>query len=111
MEFQSTYSEKKRKPEKNSGEIKVEVTGYIDSETRITNLILAGQRLEQSRKEQYDFPDYKSIDDDFTDPTRARNFDLAEASQLQYSTELKLKDIEFKQKADRELKASQTAQE
>lgn len=98
MKFNSAYNiQSKTPPEQNSGELKVERSGYISAETRITNLMLAGQRLVQSRKEAYDFPDGK-IDTDFYDPTRKKGYDLAEAFQDNLSVQ------------DR-LKASQTAQE
>ena len=69
-------------PEKNSGEILIEKAGYISAEKRITNLMLAGQRLVESRKAQYDFPDGK-IDETFSDPTRRKGYDPADATQDQ----------------------------
>lgn len=99
MIFQTTYSEKlKTPPEINSGETLVEKAGYVSSQKRIESMILAGQRLVELRKAQYDFPQGMEIDETFHDPTRNLNFDLADASQLQIQTEASLK-------------ASQTAQE
>ena len=53
MNFATQYKKHTNIPEKNSGEILVEKVGYISAQQRIENLLLAGQRLEQSRKEQY----------------------------------------------------------
>lgn len=56
----------------------VEKQGYIPAKKRIENLILAGQRLVESRNAQYDF--HGEIDENFSDPTRDLSFDFADAS-------------------------------
>lgn len=78
-------------PEKNSGEILIEKAGYISAEKRITNLMLAGQRLVESRKAQYDFPD-GNVDEDFSDPTRRKGYDLADSTQDRLSLSVKIKE-------------------
>lgn len=90
MNFNSAFNHQKSQPEVNSGEIRTEKQGYISAQTRIENLILAGQRLTQSRKDQYDFPDGK-IDFEFNDPTRKKDFDLADAFQMHTITNERLK--------------------
>lgn len=99
MNFSTPYQEKRFKtpPEVNSGETLVETAGYISAQKRIENMILAGQRLVDYRKGQFDFPDGQ-IDESFQDPTRSPNFDLADATQLQMQ-------------AEASLNASQTVQE
>lgn len=87
----------KSKPETNNGERLVEKQGYIPAKKRIENLMLAGQRLNMARKEQYDFPD-GNIDENVYDPTRRKDYDLADAFQ-------------DSQRLERSLKASQIAQE
>ena len=72
-------------------------------------MILAGQRLDQSRKALYDFTSEDEIDEDATDPTRSGNFDLADATQMAMLAESSLCDQA--DKADKARKASQTAQE
>lgn len=67
-------------PEKGSGERRVETAGYIDVKTRIENMMMAGQRLIEARKEMYDFDG--EVDEDFYDPTREKSFDMAEAFQI-----------------------------
>jgi len=59
---------------------KTESAGYIPPKTQIENLIMAGKRLQDWRKEMYDFPDSKDIDESFEDPTRGPGYDLADAS-------------------------------
>jgi len=104
MRFNTQYDRVRQPAETNSGITLVERAGYISAQQRIENLMLAGQRLVQARKELYDFPDGK-IDPDFEDPTRRKNYDLADGFQDGLKVEAKLK-------AQREaVKASQTAQE
>lgn len=89
------------KPEINSGETLVETAGYIPAKKKIENMILAGQRLVEYRKSQFDFEDHKSIDEDYYDPTRNKNLDMAEAFQMSDSATRRLKAF---QKAQDELK-------
>lgn len=104
MRFNTQYDRVRQPAETNSGITLVERAGYISAQVRIENLMLAGQRLVQARKEMYDFPDGK-IDLNFTDPTRSKNYDLADGFQDSLKVAAKLK-------AQKEAaKASQTAQE
>ena len=104
MRFNTQYDRVRQPAETNSGITLVERAGYISAQVRIENLMLAGQRLVQARKEMYDFPDGK-IDFDFNDPTRRKNYDLADGFQDGLKVEAKLK-------AQKEAaEASQTAQE
>lgn len=76
-------------PEINSGEVMVETAGYIDSQTKIENMIFAGQRLEMSRSEDFDYNDDNVFDDENNDmdidPTRYKGLDMAEASEIDRS--------------------------
>ena len=104
MRFNTQYDRVRQPAEINSGITLVERAGYIPAQQRIENLMLAGQRLFQARKELYDFPDGK-IDLNFSDPTRRKNYDLADGFQDGLKVEARLK-------AQREaVKASQTVQE
>ena len=104
MRFNTQYDRVRQPAETNSGITLVERAGYISAQVRIENLMLAGQRLVQARKEMYDFPDGK-IDFDFNDPTRRKNYDLADGFQDGLKVQAKLK-------AQKEAaEASQTAQE
>ena len=84
-----------------------EQAGYIPPQVQIENMMLAGQRLDQSRKDLYDFPSEDEIDEDAYDPTRRGNFDMADASQMAIETEMSLRDQALE--ADKARKASQTA--
>ena len=86
-----------------------EQAGYIPPQIQIENMMLAGQRLDQSRKALYDFSSEDEIDEDAFDPTRRGNFDLADASQMAMQTEMSLRDQALD--ADKARKASQTAQD
>ena len=107
----------KRSFEVLSDEIVTEQAGYIPPKIQIENMILAGQRLNMSRLEQYDFTSEAEIDEDAVDPTRSGNFDLSDASQLSYEATQRLNDAAKASKkpdSDKDpepaVKSSQTAQ-
>ena len=105
----NTVTSRKREYEVIDPHSETEQAGYIPPQVQIENMILAGQRLDQSRKAQYDFASEDEIDEDATDPTRSGNFDLADASQLAMETEMSLRDQALE--AEKSRKASQTAQD
>lgn len=107
MNFSTPYKREKTPPENNSGEIKVERSGYVSAETRINNLMLAGQRLIQSRKESYDFPD-GNINFNFNDPTRRKGYDLADAFQDNLEATQRLKSSQTAQKLPEQLSKGTT---
>lgn len=82
-----------------SGEILVEKAGYIDLQKRIENMMLAGNRLVEGRKEMYDFDG--DVDEDFYDPTREKSFDLADASMISNDIEAKLRAFKANQNAQK----------
>lgn len=111
MQFQTQYVRTRSAPEKNSGICKVDRAGYISSQKRIENLINAGMRLVESRREQYDFPG-NEFDPDFEDPTRSKNFDMADASQMNLAVQARIaKASRDKTVQDGVIKPSQTDQE
>lgn len=94
MKFAHNFSETPidvSKPEQNDGKSLVESAGYISAQKRIENMILAGQRLSDYRKSSYDFKPGQEIDDNFFDPTRKGNYDLADAFQDSLNLEGRLK--------------------
>jgi len=106
MEFQTKHTHKSQPREKGSGEKHTEKQGYIPAKQRIENLIDAGKRLKEYRNEQYDFPDGK-IDENFMDPTRTRNFDMADATALKHDLDIRTKERKASQAA---LEASREAE-
>ena len=79
MQFQTKYNHLKSPGEVNLGKNLVERAGYIPAQARIENMILAGQRLVEHRKEMYDFSDGNDIDETYSDPTRSKNYDMSDA--------------------------------
>ena len=104
MQFQTKYTHEKSPGEINLGKNLVEKAGYIPAQARIENMILAGQRLVEHRKEMYDFSDGKDIDESFTDPTRSKNYDMSDAFIMSEAIKNNIKQKEL-------LKASQTSPE
>ena len=83
-------------PEINSGEILVQREGYIPRHRRIEALIEAGRRLDLLKKTgQFDIDQGKDVDIDNMqcDPTREKNFDLADASELTRQGQRNLADM------------------
>ena len=97
--FNTHYDRTHSTPEARSGRVLVETAGYMSAEKRITNLLLAGQRLDSARKEAYDFPDGQ-IDEKFVDPTRASNYDIADAYQDSLDVNRRLEEAEKESKKE-----------
>lgn len=80
QQFMTRYHRPKATYEPGGGDLLVERAGYIPPKKQIEQFMLAGKRLEASRRELFDFPDGKDTGE--FDPTRSPNFDMADASQL-----------------------------
>ena len=91
LKFKTQYTGSTTKPEKNFGERLVETAGYIPAQVRIENMMLAGRRLAEARKELYDFPAGVEPDENLSDPTRSPNFDMADATAIQMAAESRLR--------------------
>lgn len=113
MEFQTKYQNRVSKHEINLGPKKVETAGYIPPKRQIEEMIMAGRRLNEAREDMYDFPDEKSIDPNFTDPTRDPGFEMADASRLAREAEhnLKRSKREHEEKLADEIAAKKAAQD
>lgn len=85
MKFNTQRERPKKELEKNSDIRVTETAGYIPASVRINNIMLAGANLKAYRAEQFDFGDGQ-VDPEFFDPTRRKNFDLADAGILQNAT-------------------------
>ena len=105
----NTVTSRKREYEVIDPHSETEQAGYIPPQIQIENMILAGQRLDASRRALYDFDSEEDIDENAFDPTRSGNFDLADATQMAMETEISLRDQALE--ADKARKASQTAQD
>lgn len=80
--LQHRYNLSVHEGEKGGGEKLVESAGYIPADVQIEQMIMAGQRLGDFRRENYDYDlEEEPIMEDM-DPTRSPNFDLADASQI-----------------------------
>lgn len=77
--FKSKYEFKPQAGEPGGGPVLVERAGYIPAKIQIENLIDAGKRLKEHRKELYDVFDGEGSEDEVL--VRKPNYDLADASQ------------------------------
>lgn len=80
MKFFNQWVRPPKKPEKMDPLTITESRGYIPPHVQVENLLQAGRRLVEFRKEQYDFPPGEKPDESFEDPTRRPGYDLADAS-------------------------------
>lgn len=81
MNFETKYERTPYNGEKLDQKSITETAGYIPPKIQIEQMILAGQRLNESRKAQFDYgPD--EPDDGYTDPTRDPGYDMADASMV-----------------------------
>lgn len=86
-DFYTQYRRPEKELEKGGGNLVTEADGYIPAEVQIMEMLSAGYRLGEYRKEKYDFPDSESVDEDFIDPTRSPGFGPEDASVLQRMAE------------------------
>lgn len=105
----------KKIPETMSRERKVQTAGYIPHKQRIEALMNAGLRLKEYRAEQFDVgPEDKN--DPEIDPTRRKDYDLADAFQqgravrksLEQQAKQKEAEIEESKRREEELKNRET---
>lgn len=89
--------------ETGGGEKLVDASGYVSAEEQILNMLNAGMRLDESRKEMYDTDETFGDDSDFDsvgfDPTRMPGVDPADISQLDRSLGIKMRK-DLKKKAE-----------
>jgi len=90
MKFQTKYNRNKRVYEKPSGKSGVETAGYIPAKQKIESFFLAGARLIQSRKEQYDFPPGTEPDENYYDPTRNKWLDRVDIDTMEKALEARI---------------------
>nr|QJB18844.1 MAG: hypothetical protein [Microvirus sp.] len=78
MIFNTPYERTRTPEEPNSGEILTEQSGYISAQQQIEDLIMAGQRLDESRV-GYEFQEGEEIPDDYYSPLNHPNIDIVDA--------------------------------
>jgi len=101
VEIMTNYKRPERRKEVGGGPRIVEASGYIPTKVQVENMLIAGQRLNEYRREQYDFTGDSDIPDDVTpDPTRSPEFDLADATRIGRAANERLN------KANKEIEAS-----
>jgi len=90
-----SYYTKDKRPEKkleiNNGDAIVETAGYRSAEVQISEMLNAGQRLVDYRKQRYEFGGDEVVPADYQDPTRRPGFDMADASMLDKAVKESLK--------------------
>lgn len=91
VKFATGYKPNEITKEKNSGKSKTEQAGYVPPHIQIGRMFEAGQRLDASRRDEFDFPDENEVDPNWIDPTRRPDYDLADATQAKIAVEANLR--------------------
>ena len=78
VEVYSHFKRPKDVKEINSGEQITETAGYIPADVQIQDMIAAGMRLGEYRREMYDFDANEEVPEDFMDPTRTPGVDVVD---------------------------------
>lgn len=102
MKFNTPYDRIRDPGEINNEDSVVEVLGYMDAKTQISRLITAGKKLVDYRKDQYDF-NGEEINENFYDPTRDSNFDIADASELSAGVNMRLNKLKKQKEKDKKV--------
>lgn len=92
MKFFTQYDRPDLIEEVMSDDSITETAGYIPPERQIVDMINAGVRLGEFRKEAYDFGSGEEVPDDYIDPTRSPNFDMADAQAINLAVNKRLVD-------------------
>ena len=92
VDFRTKYNRPNLVEEVNDGKSKVETAGYVPAEVQIMDMLSAGIRLNEYRKDRFDFAADEVVPDDFIDPTRSPGFDLADASIIGRDVDSRLKE-------------------
>lgn len=84
MEFYTQWKrpDKEQFLEKDFGPSMTEQSGCIPPKIQIENILMAGERLAEYRRNMYDFGYGETVDESFEDPTRNVGFDMADASEI-----------------------------
>ena len=110
MKFFTKFDRPEPVKEVNSGELLVEVAGYVPAKKQIENLLFAGKRLDEFRRHEYEFQDGEEIPPGYIDRTRTPNFDVVDAGTLTERFEKKKQEID-KLNAEKAAEALLQAQE
>ena len=87
----------------NSGELITETAGYIPADVQIQDMIAAGMRLGEYRREMYDFDANEEIPEDFMDITRIPGVDVVDVERAGIAVNAKIAEAqEILRKAEEE---------
>lgn len=88
VETYTKYKRPKPDPEVNSGEQITETAGYIPADVQITDMIQAGFRLGEYRREMYDFGAEEEVPDDMEPLPYGSDIQTVEAKAMEVEARL-----------------------
>jgi len=98
MKIISRENYKRSQGQPGGGEMITEQAGYLPPQVQIEQMMEAGRRLADYRKEQFDA--LYDVDDVELDPTRSPGFDMADASALMMEKKKKLEKFKKRKKVE-----------
>ena len=110
VEVYSHFKRPKDVKEINSGEQITETAGYIPADVQIQDMIAAGMRLGEYRREMYDFDANENIPDDFIDPTRTPGVDVVDVENAGIVVNARIAEAQKLMKKAQEEKAASDAE-
>ena len=108
VEVYSHFRRTKDVKEINSGEQITETAGYIPADVQIQDMIAAGMRLGEYRREMYDFAADEEVPEDYMDVTRSPGVDVVDVERAGIAVNAKIAEAqELLRKAEEEKAAIQ----
>ena len=89
-EVYSHFKRPKDVKEINSGEQITECSGYIPADVQIQDMIAAGMRLGEYRREMYDFAADEEVPEDYMDVTRSPGVDVVDVERAGIAVNAKI---------------------
>lgn len=103
VEVYSHFKRPKDVKEINSGEQITETAGYIPADVQIQDMIAAGMRLGEYRREMYDFDANEEVPEEYFDPTRSPGVDVVDVERAGLAINAKIAEAqELLKKAEEE---------
>nr|QJB18829.1 MAG: hypothetical protein [Microvirus sp.] len=110
IEVYTHFKRPKVEKEINSGQQITETAGYIPADVQIQDMIAAGMRLGEYRREMYDFDADDEVPENYFDPTRVPGVDVVDVERAGIAVNAKIAEAQELLKKAEEEKAALDAE-
>lgn len=100
MDFYNQWNRPPKQPEINNEPDMVEPGRVPSIKQQVQDFMLAGARLDLTRRMRYDFPHGEPIDESYYDPTRYKGFDFKDAMAHMIMMENRAREIKKERSKD-----------